>query len=231
MNTQIKVCCMASFKEAEYAIRAGANAVGFVCATPESCRTIDINLVSSITSNLPSTTDTVLLTSENTAEKIAQKVHLAGTSSVQIISHLALSESEKLPELLPNTRLIQVIHVESKQALELIEQYAPYVNTFLLDSGRPSLSKPEYGGTGRTHDWSISAEFVRRSPIPVFLAGGLSPSNVEAAIKEVRPYGVDLCSGVRTRNRLDHKKLDEFIGVIRQADAKLDISNKNSLTN
>lgn len=112
-----------------------------------------------------------------------------------------------------------MIHVESESALDLIDQYAPHVHAFLLDSGRPSLPVPEYGGTGRTHDWSVSAEFVRRSPLPVFLAGGLSASNVGEAIRTVRPFGVDLCSGVRTEGRLDRDKLEAFVDAVRRADA------------
>jgi phosphoribosylanthranilate isomerase len=111
-----------------------------------------------------------------------------------------------------------VIHVEDEHALDLIGGYAPHVHAYLLDSGRPHLAVPELGGTGRTHDWRISAEFVRRSPHPVFLAGGLAPGNVGEAIRHVRPFGVDLCSGVRTEGRLDPKKLAAFVGAVRQAD-------------
>jgi phosphoribosylanthranilate isomerase len=93
------------------------------------------------------------------------------------------------------------------------------VHAFLLDSGRPSLPTPEYGGTGRTHDWAVSAEFVRRSPHPVFLAGGLSAANVSEAIRRVRPFGVDLCSGVRTDGHLDPGKLRAFVGAVLGADS------------
>ncbi len=68
----------------------------------------------------------------------------------------------------------------------------------------------ELGGTGRAHDWGISSEFVRRFFKPVFLAGGLNPSNVRDAISTVSPFGLDLCSGVRSNNKLDSQLLDEF---------------------
>ena len=116
---------------------------------------------------------------------------------------------------------MQVVHVESEESFDLIEKYSAYVHSFLLDSGKPNLKTPEFGGTGRTHDWTISAEFVRRSPIPVFLAGGLNSENVLKAIKLVRPYGVDLCSGARTNNRLDIQKLEAFINQVQKADADL----------
>ena len=100
------------------------------------------------------------------------------------------------------------------ETLELIDRYAPYVHAFLLDSGRPSLPVPELGGTGRTHDWSLSARFVERSPRPVFLAGGLKPENAAEAIRAVRPYGLDLCSGVRKDDRLSQEKLRAFMSAV-----------------
>lgn len=221
VRTRIKICCMASLEEVQLAIHAGADAVGFVCATPSSPRTIDNHIVTTIASLVPPPTATFLLTSETTASGIAQHVQTAGTSTVQILPPLSPNESEQLPKLLPVTRRVQVIHVENESALDLIDLYAPHVHAFLLDSGRPTLSTPEYGGTGRTHDWSVSAEFVRRSPHPVFLAGGLSPTNVSEAIKVVRPFGVDLCSGVRTDDRIDRDKLKDFIDTVNRTDREL----------
>lgn len=212
---------MASIEEVQLGIQAGADAVGFVCARPRSQRTIDNQLVAEIAALVPPPTATFLLTSEATAQGIAQHLRETGTSTVQIVSHLSPMESEKLPKLLPVTRRVQVIHVEDESALDLIELYALHVHAFLLDSGRPSLATPEYGGTGRTHDWSVSAAFVRRSPHPVFLAGGLSADNVSEAMKEVRPFGVDLCSGVRTNGRLDPDKLQAFVEAVRETDRGL----------
>jgi len=221
MRTRIKICCIASLEEAQLAIRAGADAVGFVGAIPSSPRALELRTIAAIAAFVPPPIATFLLTSEGTAAGVAQQVLATGASTVQIISHLSLSESEQLPRLLPTTRRVQVIHVESAGALDLIDQYAPHVHAFLLDSGRPDLAIPEYGGTGRTHDWSVSAEFVRRSPHPVFLAGGLSPGNVGEAMRTVRPFGVDLCSGVRTDGRLDRDKLKAFIDAVRSTDGEL----------
>jgi len=213
-RTQIKICCIASLKEAQQAIDAGADALGFVCAIPTSVRTIDKQKVAEITPLVPKHIHTTVLTSETSANGIAEHVKLTGTSSVQILAHISSEESKRLSELIPNTRRVQVIHIESEASLTLIDKYAPYVDTFLLDSGKPSLKTPEFGGTGRTHDWSISAEFVRKSPLPVYLAGGLTPENVAEAIKTVRPFGVDLCSGVRTDGHLDPDKLKAFINNV-----------------
>ncbi|MDT5294498.1 MAG: phosphoribosylanthranilate isomerase, partial [Acidobacteriota bacterium] len=84
----------------------------------------------------------------------------------------------------------------------------------LLDSGNQSLAVKELGGTGRTHDWLVSRRVVEASPVPVFLAGGLRPENVAEAVETVRPFGLDVCSGVRNRGRLDAGKLKRFFAHI-----------------
>jgi phosphoribosylanthranilate isomerase len=217
LRTRIKICCMASLEEARLAIRAGADAVGLVGPMP-SGGSIDDATIAAIAASVPPPIATFLLTSEVTAAGIAQHVLRTRPSAVQIVSQIDKSEAVGLADALPGTRRVQVIHVEDERALRLIDDYAPYVHAFLLDSGRPSLAVPEFGGTGRVHDWQISAEFVRRSPHPVFLAGGLTPANVGEAIRLVRPFGVDLCSGVRTDRRLDPTKLTAFVQAVRRED-------------
>ena len=221
MRTRIKICCLASLEEAQRAIDAGADAVGFVAVRPASPRTIDDSSIAAISARVPPPIATFLLTTENTAEGIARHVSATGVSSVQIVAHLDSTESERLRELLPATKRIQVIHVENESALDRIADYSSCVHAFLLDSGRPTQPTPEYGGTGRTHDWAVSSEFVRRSPLPVFLAGGLTPANVAEAMRTVRPFGVDLCTGVRTAGRLDPEKLEAFINAVRTTDSEL----------
>jgi len=219
-RTQIKICCIASLEEAQLAIQSGADAVGFV-GIDSSPRAMKLNTIAAITAQLTQHTATFFLTAECTAASITQRVNAAGTTTVQIASSLAVSELEKLQTALPETRRVQVIHVENESALDLIAQYAPYVHAFLLDSGHPNQAEPVYGGTGQTHDWSISAEFVRRSPIPVILAGGLSAENVGNAIRLVKPFAVDLCTGVRTNGKLDPSKLQAYIHAVRTVDAEL----------
>lgn len=222
MRTRIKICCLASLAEAELAIQAGADAVGLIGsrAMPSSRRAIDDDAVAAIAAAIPPPIATFMLTSEPAAASIAERVIASGASAVQISAQLSEHESEQLAKLIPNTRRVQVIHVQDERALALIPPYAPHVHAFLLDSGRPNLATPEYGGTGRTHDWAISAEFVRQSPHAVFLAGGLTAANVGAAIATVRPFAVDLCTGVRSEGRLDRGKLEAFVAAVRTADAR-----------
>jgi phosphoribosylanthranilate isomerase len=95
---------------------------------------------------------------------------------------------------------------------------APEVDALLLDSGNQSLPVKELGGTGRTHDWSVSRRIVEAAPVPVYLAGGLTPDNVGEAVRRVRPFGVDVCSGVRSGGRLDEARLAAFAAAVRAAD-------------
>lgn len=209
---------MASVGEVQLAIRAGADAVGFVGPMPSGSHSIDDRAIAELAARVPPPIATFLLTSEATAAGIARHVERTRASTVQIVSRITAAEAAELAQLLPATRRVLVVHVENEEVFELIDAYSPHVHAYLLDSGRPNLATPELGGTGRTHDWRISAEFVRRSPLPVFLAGGLSPANVRDAIRQVKPFGVDLCSGVRTAGRLDAGKLDAFIEAVHLAD-------------
>ncbi|MGO4665265.1 phosphoribosylanthranilate isomerase [Bosea sp. 2RAB26] len=221
MRTRIKVCGIASADEARLAVAAGVDALGFNCVGPSSPRHVADPTVAAITTLTPPPVATFLLTVERTAEAIAAHVRRTRPSTVQILWNIDPAESARLAEIEPDLRRVQVVHVESRAALEMIQAYSPYVHAFLLDSGSPNAATPELGGTGRPHDWAISAEFVDASPLPVFLAGGLTPANVGAAIRQVRPFGVDLSSGARTAGRLDPVKLADFALAVRKADDAL----------
>jgi phosphoribosylanthranilate isomerase len=221
MRTRIKVCCIASTEEARLAVACGADAIGLVGRMPSGPGPIPDERIASIATGLSPPTASFLLTSETTADGITDHVHRTGVSTVQIVSHLDPRESAALARQLPAVRRVQVIHVEDRRALDLIGVYTEHVHAFLLDSGRPSAIVPEFGGTGRVHDWNLSRAFVEASPHPVFLAGGLTPENVERAIRHVRPFGVDLCSGVRSAGQLDRARLTAFVLAVRNVDASL----------
>lgn len=212
---------MASDEDVHQALKMGVDAVGFVCAEPESPRRVNLEQAAAMAAVVPPAVASFVLTSETTAVAITEQVRVVGAQVVQMVSLVDPEECVRLSERLPHMKMVQVIHVEDECALDLLESHSPHVHGFLLDSGRPSSAIPEYGGTGRTHDWAVSAEFVRRSSRPVFLAGGLQASNVKEAMKQVRPFGVDLCSGARTNGRLDVGKLAAFVEAVRQADDEL----------
>jgi len=217
-RTRVKICCIHSTDEAELAVRAGADAVGLVGQMPSGPGPISDRKIAEIARCVPPAASCFLLTSETSASGIAEHLLRTGVATVQLVQHLSLAETLSLDRVLLSTRRVQVIHMEGPDALELIEKYEPYVHAFLLDSGKPSADVPELGGTGRVHNWDLSRAFVEKSRKPVFLAGGLTPENVGEAISRVKPYGVDVCTGVRTNGHLDPKKLEAFMSAVRMAD-------------
>lgn len=219
MRTRIKVCCIANAEEARLAIACGADAIGLVGRMPSGPGAIPDEQIAEIAMVLSPPIASFLLTAEVTADAIASHVLRTGVSTVQIVSHIDPMESAALARRLPAVRRVQVIHVEDRRSLDLIGVYAEHVHAFLLDSGRPNAAVPELGGTGRVHDWDLSRAFVDNSPHPVFLAGGLTPENIGRAIRHVRPFGVDLCTGVRVDMHLDRERLTAFVTAVRAADA------------
>ena len=211
---RIKICCMTSPEETALATEAGADLVGLVGPMPSGAGIVSPELCRTLAASAPAWVTPVLLTSAATAIEVAVQIDHAGVRAVQLVRHVAPEVHKALARERPSVRRFQVIHVENRDALDLIDVYSGLVDAFLLDSGRPSAA--EFGGTGRIHDWSISAAFVARTSVPVFLAGGLHADNVADAIATVRPFGVDVCSGVRdAQDRLDARRLAAFIAAVR----------------
>ena len=215
--TRVKICCIANLDEAWLAIRAGASAVGLVSAMPSGPGVISEERIAAITAGLPPAIGSFLLTSAQAAAMIIAQQRRCGANTLQLVDQLTTGTYQELREALPGIAIVQVIHVTGPEALEEAQRVAPQVHGLLLDSGNPNLAVKELGGTGRTHNWEISREIVRTVDRPVFLAGGLNPANVKEAIRAVRPYGVDLCSGVRTGGALDVVKLATFMAAVRAA--------------
>lgn len=220
MRTRLKICCIGSQHEARLAIRAGVDALGLVGAMPSGPGVIADDAIRAIALAMPAAVSGLLLTQERTAEAIAQHVSRCAVSTVQVVNHVDPEELGRLRAMMPWLRIVQVIHVESADALGLLGAYERHADTFLLDSGSPAAAVPLLGGTGRVHDWSVSAEFVRRSELPVFLAGGLTPENVGEAIRLVQPYGLDICSGIRSDGVLDERKLQRYVAAVDAAHAR-----------
>jgi phosphoribosylanthranilate isomerase len=176
-------------------------------------------LIADIAAAIPAGVASVLLTSRQDVGSIVDQQRRCRVNTIQICDRLIAGTYQDLRTMLPGVRLMDVIHVTGETALLEARQVAPDVDAILLDSGNPGLPVKELGGTGRTHDWQISRGIRAEVRVPVFLAGGLRPDNVGQAIGDVRPYGVDVCSGVRTNGRLDAEKLQAFFRAVRMADA------------
>jgi phosphoribosylanthranilate isomerase len=214
---KIKICCIASIEEAALAISAGAGALGLVSAMPSGPGVISETRIREIAESVPVHIATFLLTSSQDAAEIIEQQRRCGTNTVQIVDRLVRGSLADLRRALPGVSLVQVIHVEDERALIEPAEAASCVDALLLDSGRPSAAVKELGGTGRVHDWALSRRIREAVSVPVYLAGGLRADNVGAAIAQVRPFGVDICSGVRTGGALDEAKLREFVQAVRAA--------------
>lgn len=216
---RVKICCIASVAEARLAIRYGASALGFVSAMPSGPGPIDEALIADIARTVPPPIATFLLTCAGDPDTIIAQHRRCGTNTLQLVDAVELTAYEVLRRALPGVRLVQVIHVVGEASLAEAQAVAAHVDALLLDSGNPSLAVKELGGTGRMHDWLISRRIRDRVPVPVFLAGGLRAHNVGAAIDAVRPFGIDLCTGVRTEGVLDESKLATFMETVARAAA------------
>jgi phosphoribosylanthranilate isomerase len=217
LRTRVKICCIASPEEARLAIAAGADALGLVGAMPSGPGVIRDAEISAIARVVPPPVASFLLSSETDARALARHAIRAGVSALQIVDLIPPETRAAVRRAAPALKLVQVVHVEDETAIEAARHAAQESDALLLDSGRPRAALRELGGTGRCHDWAISRAIVEAVSIPVFLAGGLSATNVREAIGMVRPFGVDLCTGVRTAGRLDRARLDSFLQAVRDA--------------
>jgi phosphoribosylanthranilate isomerase len=212
---RIKVCCIASVSEAAMAVDYGASAIGLVSHMPSGPGVIRDELIAEIAATVPPSVGTFLLTSRQRVNEIVEQQHLCRTNTIQICDHLTSGTHRDLRQALPGISIVQVIHVTGPESVEEAVLAASYVDAILLDSGDQKLTVKELGGTGRTHDWTVSRKIRESIDVPLFLAGGLTAENVARAIDEVGPFGLDVCSGVRTGGKLDESKLRHFFAAAR----------------
>jgi phosphoribosylanthranilate isomerase len=214
---RVKICCISSIEEAWMAIHQGASALGLVADMPSGPGVISEDLIAQIARVVPAAVSSFLLTShQDTASIIAQQRRL-GVNTIQICDRLESGSYADLRQAMPGIALVQVIHVMGRESIGEAVSIAPHVDGILLDSGNQWLPVKELGGTGRTHDWSMSKTIRELVDVPIFLAGGLNPSNIAQAVREVGPFGVDVCSGVRVDGKLDQARLSRFFNQLAAA--------------
>lgn len=211
---RLKVCCISSVDEAKLAIELGASALGLVSQMPSGPGMISEKLIAEIAASVPPPVSTFLLTSHVRADAIVEQHRVCRTSTIQLVDSLDVAELQKLRSSLPGVKLVQVIHVLGQQSVLEAKQRAKHVDALLLDSGNPDLAIKELGGTGRVHNWRISRVIRDSVNVPLFLAGGLNSANVTEAVNIVRPFGIDLCSSIRSNGHLDSEKLRQFVQAI-----------------
>ena len=211
---RVKVCCISSPDEARLAVRYGASALGLVSDMPSGPGVIAEPVIAAIAAATPPAVSTFLLTCATRGADIAEAARRTGVSTVQLCDHVPVPEVRALRAAAHGLKVVQVVHVRDERAIAEARDGEAAVDAVLLDSGDPERVVKELGGTGRRHDWRISVRIREALSVPLFLAGGLTPENVGEAIRQVGPYGLDVCSGLRTGGRLDEGKLARFFEAV-----------------
>ena len=215
--TRIKICCIASIAEARLAVKYGASAVGLVSEMPSGPGVITEEIILQIAEVVPPAVSTFLLTSKQNVDEIIMQHRRCKTNTIQICDRITSGTYMELKSALPGIKIVQVVHIRNEESIQEAVVVSKYVDGILLDSGNQNIPVKELGGTGRTHNWMVSKQIVQSVNVPVFLAGGLNSENVADAIHLVKPFGVDICSGVRTNGKLDEKKLRLFVEKVKIA--------------
>jgi phosphoribosylanthranilate isomerase len=210
---------MKSIEEVWMAVEAGASAIGLVSPMPSGAGQISNESAVEIAAEVPPGIDAFLLTPLQEVEQLVEQNRLVKARTLQLVDALAPGAHAELRRAMPGVKLVQVIHVTGPESVEEAAAVAPDVDAILLDSGNPKLEVKELGGTGRRHDWALSRQIRERVDVPVWLAGGLNPENAREAIETVRPFALDVCSGLRTSEGydLDPDKLGRFMEAVRAA--------------
>ena len=213
---RLKVCCISSLEEAQLAVSLGAHALGLVSEMPSGPGVIAEPELVRLAGWAPPGVATFLLSSKRSVPALVAQARRVGAGVLQLVDSLEEGTHAELAEALPGISVVQVIHVTGPESVDEALRVAslPGVRALLLDSGNPALAVKQLGGTGRVHDWRLSRQIREQSRLPVYLAGGLKPENVRSAIDEVGPFGLDLCSGVRTDGRLDAHKLEALVQAL-----------------
>ena len=211
---KVKICCISSIEEAKLAVAYGAAAIGLVGRMPSGPGIITDELIHSIAKTVLPPIHSFLLTSETTAEAIIEHHNKVNTTTIQIVDALSGREYHKIREAIPNVQLVQVIHVLDEGSIKEAIEISEFVDAILLDSGNPNLPTKVLGGTGKTHNWDLSKKIREKISLPIFLAGGINKDNIKKAIEHVQPYGIDLCSSVRTNGQLDECKLEALFNAL-----------------
>lgn len=205
---RVKICGITSHEDAWGAVEAGADAIGFIFVkgTP---RYIEPEAAADIAARMPPFVTTVGVFVDRTVGEIEQIVRASGLAIAQLHGKESPAECHCL-----RVPFVKVIRVQGEHDLRALHTY-PQAKAFLLDTYVAGRS----GGTGVTFPWEIAAKAAQQAR--VILSGGLTPDNVALAVAQVRPYAVDVCSGVEAfPGRKDHHKVREFIEQAKKADAR-----------
>ena len=207
--TRIKICGITNKNDLQSAVNAGADAIGFIVGVESSPRNIKQKEAKKLISQVPLFVDSVVVTVPENLEKVKELCKLLHPNAIQIHGNLDTAKISSIKKSFPNLQLIRAIRAKPENAEKKASKTSKCFDAILLDS----YIKGKYGGTGVVHDWDLSLKIkMIIDPIPMILAGGLNPENVENAINYVRPYAVDVSSGVEKKPGIkDELKMINFI--------------------
>jgi phosphoribosylanthranilate isomerase len=207
-RTRVKICGITREEDLVVSILAGADAVGFLVDVPSSPRNLTLEKAKKLVRQVPVFVESVVVTAPHSIERLTEICEKLKPTAIQIHGNENFKALE-IREKIKYTRLIKTVYVtENSVTGTCIEDFKTF-DAVLLDS----FTKGQYGGTGKIHDWRISRQIKDKvAPLPVILAGGLKPENVEKAIFMVQPYAVDVASGVELRPAIkDYEKIKIFV--------------------
>ena len=213
MRSRIQIAGVRSADDARYLSELGVDAIGLTVGLPRGAPDdLPPEAAAAIAAALPPFVTPVLITYRSEASDVVPLLRLIGAHVVQLHGDAPGAEVEKMRAAVPGLRVIRRVTVAGPEALQAA-QAVEDADALILDSYDPGTGR--LGATGRTHDWSVSAAIVRAVSVPVILAGGLRPENVAAAIRTVRPWAVDVHTGVEdSEGRLDRTKARKFVEAV-----------------
>lgn len=209
-RTRIKVCGITRPEDAQFAVAAGVDALGFIFAD-KSLRKIDPDQARRIIRDLPPFVDAVGVFVNTDPARVRELVEYCGLTVVQLHGQESVAYCEKMP-----VRVVKAFSIRPETSDREFAPYAGVASGLLFDTWHEKLA----GGTGQVFDWSMVAKFAL--PRPLILAGGLGPGNVGAAVRQVRPFAVDVNSGVEVGPGLkDHALIAAVVRAVRLVDSEI----------
>lgn len=212
---ELKICGIKNFKDAKMCLDAGANTLGFLVGQTHSSNDfISVETAKSIIEKLkPRKFYAQLVTHLTDGDEIIRIVREGGFNSIQFHSDITDLQVQKVRKVFPQIRIVRLIHISETGEIASNLNQLKIADVYLLDSF--NITSNQIGGTGKTHNWHTSAELVKKLEKPVVLAGGLNPNNIAEAIRIVKPFGVDVNSGVK--NKIGFKDKQKVIAFIKNA--------------
>ncbi len=211
---RVKVACIRNPEEARRAVSFGAAAIGMAAETAAGGPHLTQTEITEIVASIPKSIGTFLMTTRRSPVELAELARSAGVNTIQLWDVPEPEAYSHLRSAVPGISIVQSIPVVDEGAIEQAVQVSSRVDALLLDSAHRSVPVRWEEQHGRTHDWQVSRRIAEAVDVPVILSGGLTARNVADAIRAVRPYGVEVCTGVRTRGALDTTLLVQFFEVL-----------------